>query len=75
MNGTNYLQMTIEHLGSDATPADLEEFQALCIEAQRLHPELDDDEVTDAVFGQGMWDENARKLGVDVERIQLRISS
>lgn len=74
MRESNYLEMTVEHLGSEATEADLEEFQACCMEAQRLHPELDDDEVTDAVFGQGMWDRNARNLGVDVDRIQREIA-
>ena len=61
--------MTIEHLGSDATDNDLLEFRSICAEAQRLHPEMDDDAVTEAVFGDGDYCRNARRLGVDVDSI------
>lgn len=64
---TAYQNMTIEHLGPDATEADLNEFREICSEAARLHPEIED--ITEAVFGDGDYFANARKLGVDVDAI------
>lgn len=61
---TNYKNMTTEHLGPDATEQDLVEFRALCAEVQRIKPELSDDAVTEAVFGDGDYFANAKKLGV-----------
>jgi hypothetical protein len=61
---TTFRNMTVEHLGAYATEGDLAEFQALCEEVQQLHPELTETEVTDAVFGDGDYVCNARKLGV-----------
>ena len=61
---TNYKSMTIEHLGPEATESDLAEFCGLCVRVQELHPELNDDAVTDAVFGDGDYFANAAKLGV-----------
>ena len=68
---TNYNEMTVEHLGTDATEHDLAEFQEICREAQRLNPEMDDDEITDAVWGEGDYFRNARQLGVNVDAIEL----
>ncbi len=66
---STYRTMTTEHLGPDATDGDLAEFVALCEEARALHPEMNDDELTDALFGDGDYFHNARRLGVDVKAI------
>jgi hypothetical protein len=66
---TNYLTMTTEHLGDNASEKDLAEFRQICEAAKLLHPELDDDAVTDAVWGDGDYIRNARRLGVDVDAI------
>lgn len=66
---TTYKNMTVEHVGCDATESDLQVFRALCEEAQRLNPDLDDNDVTDAVWGDGDYFCNAKKLGVDVDAI------
>ncbi len=62
---TSYRTMTTEHLGPDATEADLAEFRGLCEEAERLNPDIED--ITAAVFGDGDYFANARRLGVNVE--------
>lgn len=62
---TNYKSMTTDHLGPEASESDLAEFRALCSAVQRTHPEMDDDAVTEAVFGDGDYFQNARDLGVD----------
>lgn len=64
---THYTDMTTEHLGPDATEQDLAEFVEICEQAEELHPEIDD--ITEAVFGDGDYFRNARRLGVDVETI------
>lgn len=66
---TCYHDMTTEHLGPDATAADLAEFKAICEEAERLHPEIED--ITDAVWGDGDYYRNAKRLGVDVDAIAV----
>lgn len=66
---TTYREMTAEHLGNNATDADLEGFRQMCEEAQRLRPELDDAAVTDEVWGDGDYMRNAHRLGVDVDAI------
>jgi len=71
----NYREMGTQHgnarefLGPEATAADVAEFCGICEEAHRLHPEMTADEVTDAVFGEGDYLRNARRLGVDVDAI------
>lgn len=67
MSTTSYQNMTTEHLGPNATTSDLAEFCAICAEAERLHPEIED--ITEAVFGDGDYFANARKLGVNVDAI------
>lgn len=68
--------MTVEHLGPDATEQDLVEFRALCVEVQRIRPSMSDDAVTEAVFGDGDYFANAKKLGVrDVSRFFLMASN
>lgn len=69
---TNFNHVTAEQLGQDATEQDVIEFQALCREVKRLHPEMDDEAVTEAVWGDGDYYANAKKLGVhDVSRFFL----
>jgi hypothetical protein len=65
--GKSYRTMDISDLGPDATEADLSEFRTICVEAERLHPEIEN--ITDAVFGDGDYFRNARRLGVDVDAI------
>jgi len=60
----HYEDMTTEHLGPDATDDDLEDFRAICREAERLHPEIED--ITNEVFGDGDYFRNAKRLGVEV---------
>ncbi len=69
MTSSTYRTMTVEHLGPDATEADLAEFRTLCESAQAIHPDMDDAAATDAVFGDGDYFANARRLGVDVAAI------
>lgn len=64
---TTYKTMTEEHLGNEAVGTDLAHFRAICEEAERLHPEIEN--ITDAVFGDGDYLTNARRLGVDVDAI------
>lgn len=64
-----YLTMTRHDLGDNATETDLDQFRQMCREAQELHPEMDDQAVTDAVWGDGDYLRNARNLGVDVAAI------
>ena len=69
---TDFRNMTVEHLGSYATEQDLTEFVALCEEVAYMNPQMDDDEVTEAVYGDGDYFANAKKLGVrDVSRFFL----
>lgn len=66
---TTYRTMDRSDLGGGATVQDLADFRAICEEAQRLHPEMSDEEVTDAVWGDGDYLANARRLGVGVDAI------
>jgi hypothetical protein len=63
----HYSDMTISHLGPDATEKDLAEFIEICQAAEELHPEIED--ITEAVFGDGDYFRNARELGVDLDAI------
>ena len=69
----SYEKMTVEHLGPDATELDLIEFQSICLEAERLNPNIEN--ITDAVFGDGDYLENAIRLGVDVDSIMCNPES
>jgi len=60
---TTFREMETEHLGQDATENDLAEFVELCEQVQLLNPEWDDDETTEAVFGDGDYYRNAKRLG------------
>lgn len=73
MTRTTYQTMDVSELGPDATEADLAEFRAICAEAERLHPEIEN--ITDAVFGDGDYFRNARRLGVDVDAIVTRAAT
>lgn len=59
---TNYATMTVEHLGEGATADDLAEFVALCEQVAERYPEMSEQAVTDAVFGDGDYIRNARRL-------------
>lgn len=65
----SYKNMDINDLSHDADEFDLATFGSLCEAARKLHPELDDDEITEMVFGDGDYFGNARKLGIDVDTI------
>jgi len=63
---TNYREMDTDHLGVEASEDDLAEFVELCEQVQSLHPDMDDDDVTEAVFGNGDYFRNAKKLGATI---------
>ena len=67
MTRTTYRTMDVSELGDRATPADLVEFRGLCEAAHAIHPDWSDEEITDAVWGDGDYFANARRLGVEVE--------
>ncbi len=50
------------YLGDNANEFDLELFQSFCVAVAELHPEMDDSEVTDFVWGDGDWHGSARKI-------------
>lgn len=60
---TSYKDMTIEHLGSEATETDLAAFRYACREYQAAHPDATDLEATDAIWNNGriqwIWTECA----------------
>lgn len=60
----NFSEMTIEHLGNEATEADLIQFLAICRDVQARHPEMTEEEITDAVYGTngGDWIKNAARI-------------
>ena len=61
----NYKTMTNDDLGTiKATDDELQEFVSLCEQHAEKHPDLSDDEVTNAVFGNGNYLKNAVKLGL-----------
>ena len=63
----NYKTMTNDDLGTiTATDDELQEFVLLCEQHAEKHPELSDDQVTDAVFGNGNYLKNAVKLGLTI---------
>jgi hypothetical protein len=53
MSESTYRTMTVEHLGPEATHADLERFKAVCETVHRRHPRWDDETVTDYVWNDG----------------------
>ena len=59
----SYTEMTAEHLGPDATDADVAKFIDLCEQVSQAHPAMSDLEVLDAVWGDGDYFKNARRLG------------
>lgn len=61
---TTYKNMTVEHLGTGATDIDLTEFIEYCERLAEQEPEWSDDNVTDAIFGDGNYIKNAGKLGL-----------
>ena len=61
--GTIASDMTIAHLGDEATEADLEEFRGY-VDALMTRDGISEEEATDAVFGEGDWLENASRLGL-----------
>lgn len=63
---TDFRNMDTDHLGNEVTEDDLAEFVELCEQVQALHPDMDDDDVTDAVFGNGDYYRNAKKLGATI---------
>jgi len=63
---TNFRHMDTDHLGPEATEADLAEFAELCEQVLAMHPEMDDDDVTEAVFGDGDYFRNAKTLGATI---------
>lgn len=65
----SYKNIDISDLSYDADEFDLATFVSLCDAVNELHPEFDDDEITEMVFGDGDYFGNARKLGVDVDAI------
>ncbi len=66
---STYKTMTPVDLGDNATENDLMQFQAMCREAQKLHPDLDDVQITNAVWYDGDYYRGARRLGVDVASV------
>lgn len=59
--------MTNDDLGTiKATDDELQEFVLLCEQHAENHPDLSDDEVTNAVFGDGNYLKNAVKLGLTI---------
>jgi hypothetical protein len=44
----------------------LAEFVDICEQVAEMHPEWDAEQVTDAVYGDGDYYKNARRLGVDL---------
>lgn len=51
---STYRDMTVEHLGSDATPADLELFQRACRTLVERNG-MPEDTATDVVWNGGNW--------------------
>jgi len=59
---STYTEMTVEHLGPEATESDLAEFRAACI-AYRHRTGCTALEATDHVWGQGdYWDRMQAEL-------------
>ena len=57
--------LTIEHLGSDATEDDLERFRGWCRELMQRDSILTEKEAIDMLWGNGDYAENAKWLGLE----------
>ena len=51
---STFRELTVEHLGPEATPQDLALFQSACLILQERE-DLSDAEATDVLWGDGDW--------------------
>lgn len=61
---STYRQMSVDHMGCEATEADLEEFRSYCQKLQERNPGMTDKEATDLVWGDGDYHKNASRLNL-----------